>query len=86
MTDDTVAIRNALVAAEAAGGGIIYLPAGTYDVCPQASDLTNPCTTRARLRGNLPIFVITTSNIVFIGDGVQSPAPAKRTWRDTAWE
>ena len=36
VADDTVAIRAALSAAEANGGGIIYLPAGTYDVDPQA--------------------------------------------------
>jgi hypothetical protein len=59
VTDDTVAIRNALAAAEAAGGGIIYLPTGTYAVCPQASD---PSPYGA-------IFTITSSNIVFIGDG-----------------
>lgn len=70
VTDDTVAIRNALAAAEAAGGGIIYLPAGTYNVCPQASDLTNTEYYANPDYGyNLPIFVITTSNIVFIGDG-----------------
>ncbi len=71
--DDTTAIRNALAAAEAAGGGIIYLPAGTYDVCPQASDLTSSTYyTSPHYGGNLPIFAITTSNIVFIGDGAES--------------
>ncbi len=70
VADDTVPIRNALAAAEAAGGGIIYLPAGTYDVCPQASDLTSRLYYDSPNYGsNLPIFVITTSNIVFIGDG-----------------
>ncbi len=58
VTDDTVAIRGALAAAEAAGGGIIYLPAGTYAVDPQASD---PVTYGS-------IFNVTSSNIVFIGD------------------
>jgi Bacterial Ig-like domain (group 3)/Pectate lyase superfamily protein/Dockerin type I domain len=61
-SDDTVAIRTALSAAEAAGGGIIYLPAGTYAVDPQASD---PVAWG-------PIFTITASNIVFIGDGAGS--------------
>jgi autotransporter-associated beta strand protein len=73
VTDDTVAIRSALSAAEAAGGGIIYLPAGTYAVCPQSSDLTNPLYYASPIYGgNLPIFAITTSNIVFMGDGVGS--------------
>jgi hypothetical protein len=31
-TDDTTAVRNAIVAASAAGGGIVYLPAGTYKI------------------------------------------------------
>src|SRR6267154_2078445 len=59
VTDDTVAIRAALSAAEASGGGIIYLPTGTYAVDPQASD---PVAWGS-------IFTITASNIVFIGDG-----------------
>jgi hypothetical protein len=58
VADDTVAIRSALSAAEAAGGGIIYLPTGTYAVDPQASD---PVAWGS-------IFTITASNIVFIGD------------------
>ena len=56
-TDDTVAIRNALGAAEAAGGGIVYLPAGNYAVDLQPGDPSEGS-----------IFTIDTSNIVFIGD------------------
>ena len=63
VTDDTVAIRNALTAAEAAGGGIIYLPAGTYDVCPQPGD---PYVSSNPIR---PIFSISSSDIVFMGEG-----------------
>jgi Pectate lyase superfamily protein/MBG domain len=58
VADDTVAIRSALSAAEANGGGIVYLPAGTYAVDPQASD---PVAWGS-------IFNITSSNIVLIGD------------------
>ncbi len=58
VADDTVAIRAALSAAEANGGGIIYLPTGTYAVDPQASDSV----------AWGAIFTITSSNIVFIGD------------------
>jgi len=37
VTDDTVAIQKAEAAAEAAGGGIVYLPAGVYNIQPQAA-------------------------------------------------
>ena len=37
-TDSTVAIQLAIDAAEAAGGGIVWMPAGTYRVSPQGGD------------------------------------------------
>lgn len=36
--DSTVAIQNAIDAAEAAGGGVVLLPAGTYKVSPQGAN------------------------------------------------
>lgn len=36
--DSTVAIQNAIDAAEAAGGGVVLLPAGTYRVSPQGAN------------------------------------------------
>jgi hypothetical protein len=61
-SDDTVAIRSAISAAVADGGGIIYFPAGTYAVDPQAGDTnSNPLFPA--------IFTITTSNLVFMGAG-----------------
>jgi hypothetical protein len=60
-TDDTKAIRSALGAAVASGGGIVYLPTGIYRVCPQPYD-TFPDVWR-------PIFRVNTSRIVFAGDG-----------------
>jgi hypothetical protein len=61
-TDDTVAIRNAMNAAVASGGGIIYFPAGTYAVETQPGDTpSNPLFPA--------IFTITTSNLVFMGAG-----------------
>src|SRR5580704_6303716 len=60
QADDTVAIRDAISAAEAAGGGTVYFPAGTYLVAPQASD---PVTDEQ------PIFQITGSNLTFLGAG-----------------
>jgi polygalacturonase len=38
QTDDTLAIRRALAACEVAGGGVVYVPAGTYLVSRQASE------------------------------------------------
>jgi hypothetical protein len=58
--DDTVAIRNAIAAAQAAGGGTIYFPAGTYDVAPQATDAPSLFPV---------IFPITSSNLTFEGAG-----------------
>jgi hypothetical protein len=60
-TDDTVAIRNALAAAVAANGGIVFFPQGTYAVCRQAGDPVN--------FGMPAIFTITSSNLVFLGEG-----------------
>ena len=58
--DDTVAIRAAIAAAQAAGGGTIYFPAGTYDVAMQASDAPSQFPA---------IFNITSSNLTFEGAG-----------------
>jgi hypothetical protein len=60
--DDTSSIRKALADAVAAGGGIVYLPAGIYKVCPQPGDVNPSGVWR-------PIFRINTSNVVFAGDG-----------------
>ena len=62
-SDDTVAIRSAIAAAiEAGQGGIIFFPAGTYAVCPQADD---------RPIGFFrPIFTLSgQQNLVFLGAG-----------------
>ena len=53
--DSTVAIQNAINAAAAAGGGVVFLPAGTFRVSPQGSN-------NYALR-------ISTSNIVLRGAG-----------------
>ena len=58
--DDTVAIRDAIAAAEAAGGGTIYFPAGTYAVDPQPGDAPSQFPA---------IFPITSSNLTFEGAG-----------------
>lgn len=56
LGDNTAAVNKALAAAQAAGGGIVYLPAGTSNVTPALAGLGNA------------IFTISSSNIVFIGD------------------
>ncbi len=37
-SDSTVAIQNAINAAQTAGGGVVYLPAGTYQISPQGTN------------------------------------------------
>ncbi len=60
-TDDTVAIRRAIAAAVAVSGGIVYFPQGTYAVCRQTGDAPSIV---------MPaIFTITSSNLVFLGEG-----------------
>jgi hypothetical protein len=67
-TDDTVAIRKAQAAAEAAASAqavaTIYLPTGTYAVCPQPGDTSPPGTSFY-----LPIFVTLKGNVTWKGDG-----------------
>jgi hypothetical protein len=67
--DDTPAIRAAIAAANSFGGGIIYLPAGTYLVCPQAGDPIPKIGSTTAPKPYGDIFHISTSNLTFIGDG-----------------
>ncbi len=64
-TDDTVAIRAAISAAENDGGGIIFFPAGTYAVDMQPGDTG----TWGNGSAYPVIFPLTSSNLVFMGDG-----------------
>jgi hypothetical protein len=71
-TDDTLAIRAAIAAAEKAGGGTVYFPPGTYVVSPQPSDpdwpdLSDPNWLKTSV--HQAIFHIDQSNIQFKGDG-----------------
>lgn len=54
--DSTVAIQNAITAAQSAGGGIVWMPAGTYRLSPQGT--SNHC------------LQITGSGVVLRGAGV----------------
>jgi hypothetical protein len=56
IADSTVAIQNAINAAQAAGGGIVWMPAGTYRLSPQGT--------------NAFCLQITASNVVLRGAGV----------------
>ncbi len=56
-TDATAAIQSAIDAVEEAGGGCVYLPAGTYTVRPAAEE-------------NAAALKIEGSNLIFKGDGV----------------
>ncbi|HEX5789557.1 MAG TPA: InlB B-repeat-containing protein, partial [Luteolibacter sp.] len=57
-TDSTVAIQNAITAAGDAGGGVVYLPAGTYRISPQGA--------------NAYCLRISKSNVVLRGAGATS--------------
>lgn len=71
-TDDTLAIRAALAAAEKAGGGTVYFPPGTYLVSPQPGDANWPVLSDPNYFSksvHQAIFYVTSSNIQFKGDG-----------------
>jgi hypothetical protein len=55
ITDSTVAIQNAINIAVAAGGGIVFVPPGTYTVSKQGS--------------NTYALLINSSNVTFLGAG-----------------
>jgi hypothetical protein len=63
VTDDTVAIQNAVNAANAAGGGTVYLPAGTYGI----NGATGPFSTFNANHGGGVALV---ANVRLTGDGV----------------
>lgn len=70
IADDTPGIQAAIDYIGASGGGMVYLPAGTYKIQPQASVAANPARANA-LR-------IDSDNLVLVGDG---PALTKLSFR-----
>lgn len=66
--DSTVAIQNAIDAAAAAGGGVVYLPAGEFRVSPQGANTwcLRISTSRIVLRGagTAATFLLNTSHIM----------------------
>lgn len=63
-TDCTATIQAAVDAADAAGGGVVYFPTGTYLLVGQYTPITN----NSRLTDGVTL----KSNISFVGDGNQS--------------
>src|SRR6185369_2084263 len=57
-TDSTIAIQNAINAAQSAGGGVVILPAGQYNISPQGA--------------NTYALRVNASNIVVRGAGIGS--------------
>lgn len=85
------AIKDAWDDAIAAGGGIVYLPTGTYKIYPTDADIQdegglptqNPGDTRSSA-----LFHITSDNMTFLGDGSGSTVINLRLWNDnpaTEW-
>lgn len=74
--NDYPAAKAALAAAEAAGGGIIYFPAGTYDIWPTDGDvkIVNgiPTLEKGKSAGST-LFQIRSNNITFLGDASGAP-------------
>ena len=67
-TDDTVAIRRAIVSARSSGGATIYFPTGVYNFAPQSTD--NTWTQETFNNGQVyGVFDIAFGNIAFVGDG-----------------
>ncbi|MCB1122349.1 MAG: hypothetical protein KJT03_12425, partial [Verrucomicrobiae bacterium] len=77
--NDYPAILRAYEAAERAKGGIIYLPAGNYDLWPEDRNVTledgQPV---VRLGDSVPsaLFTISSDNITFLGDTLGDGEPA----------
>ena len=67
-TDDTTAIRRAIISARDSGGATIYFPTGVYNFAPQATDVcwTPETMNNGRAYG---VFDIAFGNIAFVGDG-----------------
>lgn len=74
--NDYPATLAAFKAAEAAGGGIIYFPSGTYDIWPTDSAVTLEGGIPTLRQGNSAVstlFRINSDNITFLGDANGAP-------------
>jgi flagellin-like hook-associated protein FlgL len=90
-TNAYAAIQSALDDAEAAGGGIVYLPKGTYKIYPTDRDITDvdgiPTADR-RDRFISQLFTIQSDNITLLGAGAGKTTLNLRLWNDhpmTEW-
>lgn len=83
-TDSTAAIQKAIDAAAAAGGGVVYFPAGTYHIQPQADRRYALCVRKSGivLRGAGPdkTFLLNTSFEMREKIIVLFQAPTKAEW------
>jgi hypothetical protein len=74
VTDDAQAIRDTVAAAKAAGGGTVYIPAGTYLLASR----------QAAPGGFGLVQLVNVSNVEVIGDGPTSVVKLKaKDWRTT---
>jgi uncharacterized repeat protein (TIGR02543 family) len=66
--DSTIAIQNAITAAGNSGGGVVYLPAGTYKVSPQGSNAyclsINKSNVVLRGAGSASTFLLNTQTVM----------------------
>ncbi|MGY1736601.1 glycosyl hydrolase family 28-related protein [Geodermatophilus sp. SYSU D00684] len=65
--DDTVAVQATIDAAQAAGGGVVHFPAGTYRLRPQAARTVDPADNVDQGHA----LSVTGSRLVFRGDGAR---------------
>jgi hypothetical protein len=86
-TDSTVAIQNAINAASTAGGGIVWMPAGTYQIRPQGSDpyCLQISSSRVVLRGagTGQTFLLNTETVMRSKNIISVTGPASAAWSTT---
>ena len=83
--NDYPAALAALKAAESAGGGTVYFPAGTYDLWPTDGDVrieSGIPTLRPGRKAVSTLFKINSDNITFLGDSSGAP---KTFWKLYLW-
>ncbi len=82
--DSTVAIQAAINAAAGAGGGIVYLPAGTYRVSPQGAATTALSITAANIvlrgAGTNQTFILNTSTSMRSKTIISVSGPSAASW------
>lgn len=80
QSDDTDAIQTALAAAGSAGGGVVYLPAGTYVFRRPVTMRKSGVILRGDGRGKTTIRIPVSLSDVYQGTWVQDPKTGGVTW------